>query len=189
MSHQRPRHFLFFMRPRDSHSYVTIARGMTPLEAITRHILAEDSSVSVDPSGNFVMQYGRRTIVYAHALAYVEAVHKTQGEWQMRQLPEWTWEADYAPEVFTGEHPDEVASAVEACRSALHQDYPRARPRSFVWYLRGGPLVTFYRPNGPFQIEVLRRYAVDWSSGVRTSEWAGGYEKLLDELLLEVELR
>jgi hypothetical protein len=53
-----------------------------------------------------------------------------------------------------------------------------------VWYLQSGVLVTFYRPRRPFQIEVVARYLIEASAGLPTSPWKGGYESLLEDLII-----
>ena len=120
-----------------------------------------------------------------HPLAYVKANYKIHGEWQIRELPEWTLQHQVA-EVFCGESSDGPAEIIAICRTELKKIFPRSRPRAFVWYLKQGTLVTFYRRGKPFQIEVVKRYLWNWHGHDETlEEWAGDYEQITADLAVE----
>jgi hypothetical protein len=182
--------FLIFSRSGDGHSVVELVRARSPLEAIQRLMKEQKDHLIFCQDGSVVMPYGRRKIHYPHPLAYIEANEKVHGEWQIREVPEWVWSSDYE-EAFCGEDASDIEWCLKFCRPVLRQELPRSRAPGFVWYLRDGALVTFYRRTRSFEIEVLRRYLIAKSArrgmkanGTLVSRWTGGYPELLDQLYL-----
>jgi hypothetical protein len=171
------------MGPRWGHAATFFVRAPTPLDAIKRFIKEEDDTLTFSADGSVVAPSGRKPIHYPHPLAYIEACYKTDGEWWIDELPEWVWESDYQ-EVFCGENASDIQDYLDRCRPALRRDLPRSRAHGFVWYLRSGVLVTFYRQRQPFQIEVLGRYLIRISAGLPISPWKGNYNDLLDDLII-----
>src|SRR5947209_8560293 len=139
------KHYLIFTGGRGYHSVVYLLRAPTLLGAIQRFLQEENSQVTFGPDGSVREPDGRRVLTYPHPLAYVEAQYKTHEEWQIRELPEWVWEREYTEDIFCGENADDIEWHVERCRPLLRQEFPRSRVPAFVWYLRDGALVTFYR--------------------------------------------
>jgi hypothetical protein len=177
------KHYSIFMGPRGGHAATFFVRAPTPLDAIKRFMEEEDGTLIFSADGSVVAPYGRNPIRYLHPLAYIEACHKTRGEWSIDELPDWVWEADYQ-EVFCGENTSDIEAYLDRCRPVLRQEVPRSRAPGFVWYLRSGVLVTFYRPHRPFQIEVLGRYLIEVSAGLPISPWKGDYDGLLEDLII-----
>ncbi len=175
-------HFLIFQRSPDSHSSVDFACAETPLAAMQQAVLHEDSQLRLESDGSVTLALGRREICYPHVLAYVEANHKTQGEWQIREIPLGVWDADYA-QGFCGEDVGYIATYFDACRPFLRREFPRSRAKSFLWYLQEGVLVTFYKRIRPFEIQILRRYRHCWDGQTLTIEpWDENYDTLLNQL-------
>ena len=172
------------------HAVVHLIRAPDLLNALLRCILiefrdstlADHGSIIVDnlsiPAGGFV---------YEHPLAYIEAEHKIYGEWQIRELPDWTLD-QLASEVFCGESSDGTAEIISVCRKELLKKVPRSRARAFVWYLRGRRmLVTFYRKAKPFRIEIVARFLWTWDGVTeQVTEWTGDYHRLMSDLNIDL---
>jgi hypothetical protein len=177
--------FLFLNRPADSHTYVSFSRGANIGEALLCYVSHMDGDVSPEVGGGLRMRLGRGSRSYPHVIAFIEAIYKTHGEWQVRQLPDWLWDCDFEEGLLLGEHPDEVQSSIRECTPLLRATYPRSRARGFVWYLDTGVLVTFYRRRRPFEIEVLGRFLIDKSQDYEVVPWQGDYEDILQHLYLQ----
>jgi hypothetical protein len=176
--------YLIYMRPRESHSYMDLVPAPSPLLAIESY-LQWQNDVEVHPDHSVSIRYGRKIIFYPHPLAAVEAGDKVFGEWQIRKVSPEVWATDEPVEFFLGEHPDEVESQIALCRPYLRADHPRSRASAFVWYLKQGSLVTYYRRAGELQIEVLGRFHIGVLPYPRVLRWHGDYQDLLDSLRLE----
>src|SRR5688572_29599328 len=137
----------FLIFERGAHSVVHFVQASGATEAITRFIVNQNSRTLLKLDGS--VQEGLH--FYPHPLAYIESVYKAQGEWQIRELPEWVWQAEIV-EAFCGESEDGPASIIADCRAHFAREFPRRRASAFVWYLRDGALVTFYQKKRPQQI-------------------------------------
>jgi hypothetical protein len=122
------KHYSIFMGPRGGHAATFFVRAPTPLAAIQRFMEEEDGTLTFSPDGSVLAPYGRKPIHYPHPLAYIEACHKTEGEWSIDELPDWVWEADYQ-EVFCGENSSDIEDYLDRCRSVLRQEVPRSPAR------------------------------------------------------------
>ncbi|MCW3096202.1 MAG: hypothetical protein JWL77_1820 [Chthonomonadaceae bacterium] len=119
-------------------------------------------------------------LVYEHPLEFIEANEKRYGEWQMRLLLEPTPE-EPVTEAFCGDDEDNVEYVVAECR----RKFGTKRTKAFVWYVREGTLVTFYRKSKPYRIKVLKRYLCNYEGGPRNIRvWKGDYTDLMDALYL-----
>jgi hypothetical protein len=83
------------------------------------------------------------------------------------------------------EDPYSIQEYVRTCRPLLHERYPGSRALGFVWYLRTGPLVTFYirksrRRACPHTI--LARYLIRQDNDYLPEEWHGNYDDILEDL-------
>ena len=122
-------------------------------------------------------------IGYPHPLAYIEAIFKTDGEWQIRELPDWTWQDDFG-EIFCGESEDGPPAVIAECRVPFAQELPDVEAEAFVWYLKAGTLVTFYQRE-TYKIKVLKRYVWNWDgTEVTIKEWDGDHEAIITALSL-----
>ena len=137
--------------------------------------------------------YGGK-IVYTHPLECIEAEEKIWhgGEgWnggEIKELTDAHWDASYL-EVFCSENPFDVESYIQICQPLLRAHYPRSRARGFVWYLKDGPLVTFYRRKNRarrWPIEILVRYLLPWKDWPQAQEWTGSLDDILEQLKVEV---
>lgn len=182
------KHFAVFSAGR-----LTLIQGGTVVDAMQRFIANEHPDVTQCADGSVLDQIGRRRIRYAHPVAFLEARYKTcvgyeNGGWELRELPEWVWEADYVDEVVVLPDVRVVEQRVSQCRQVLRRELPRSRARAFVWHLRDGPLVTFYRRVGPWEIDVVRRYLVNQDlerqGELFISPWVGGYDEIAANLWL-----
>jgi hypothetical protein len=135
-------------------------------------------------------------IVYDHPLAYIESEEKPcyngteWNGWEIRKLHPKHFEADVA-EVFCSEEPYSVEGYIEKCRPSLRLLYPRSRAKGFVWYLKDGPLVTFYRPKNKrrrWPIEVLCRFHLRWKQWNNILEWHGSYDDILSQMSIDYPL-
>ena len=174
------KHYVIYRHPAESHSTVYLVCGENA-EAAIRAWLQWDVGVPLHPDLAGDLDELRPRTRYPHVLALLEAVEKTCGEWQIREVREGAFERP-CEEIFCGEHPHDVADYVEWARARLRKEVPRVRVRAFVWYLRSGVLVTFYRQPNVFRIEVVRRYLVKGRHEVEP--WEGTYADLMDQLLL-----
>ena len=169
-----------------AHSVIYFVQASSVNEALWQYVSGQNGRAVLGADGS--IRHGDSH--YSHPLAYIEANYKTQGEWQIRRLPKWVWQNSVV-EAFCGESKDGFAWIIADCRVRFAEDFPRSRAKAFVWYLRQGTLVTFYRRQGPFRIKVLKRYL--WQSDgtmmtdgqTKIEEWGGDYQQIMDSLLLE----
>ena len=188
------RHFIIFRRT-DSHCAVWLVRAATLLDACIRFALHEGAEQRED--GVLEEKDGSGGIVrYEHPLAYIESAAKAcnggteWNGWEIRELQEPHWEAGLA-EVFCSENPSEVEEHIERCRPLLRKRHPRSRAKGFVWYLKEGPLVTFYRQaKSPSRdpIEILGRYFLPWQTYPEAHVWDGGYDDILAQMAIDYPL-
>jgi hypothetical protein len=180
-------HYLVFLKGREDHSVGYSVREETPDAAIRRFLAEQDEQLAFHPDGSLSFPYEGSAIRYPHPLACIEALYKTSGEWQLRELPKAALTSEYQ-ELFVGEHPHDVERLVKECRPAFREQFPHARASAFVWYLQTGALVTFYRRNRrkrPFAIQVLQRYLINWPDFPQFASWDGDYAQLLEQLWLK----
>ena len=169
---------LFLIFDKGAHSVVYFVRAKSLREAILQFLLNQNHELKLEADG--ALREGAAS--YPHPLAYVERWYKIYGEWQIRELPEWTLQQPVS-EVFCGESEDGPPEIIAICRRELQKRFPRSRAPAFVWYFRQGTLVTFYRKGKSGQIEILQRYLWNWNGRAETVEvWNGDYEQLLTEL-------
>ncbi len=175
------KHYLIFER--HAHSVVFFVRAQNPTEAVWRFISGESRDAVRQADGSVFLDTDLGPRRYAHPLSYIEAMYKTDGEWQIREMPDWCWQEDYS-EIFCGESADGAPEVIAECRPVFEVECPGAEAEAFVWYLKKGSLVTFYR-RGIYQIEVLMRYVLDWDGKSATVRgWSGDHEHLMSELSL-----
>jgi hypothetical protein len=160
-----------------NHAVVHLVEAPTPTEALWRYIWsALGPDIIRHPDGSLEDD----GILYPHPLAYIEAGFKRYGEWQMRLLLEPTPE-EPCRENFCGESEDGTAEVIAECR----RQGGKKRAKAFVWYVRAGTLVTFYRKSKPYRIKVLARYLCNYEGGESTvKKWKGDYPELMDALYL-----
>lgn len=177
--------YLIFVR--NAHSVIYFVQASSINEAIGKYVSSMDDKVVLQADGSVLSGDDQ----YPHLLAYIEANEKRYGEWQIRKLPDWVWQTPLV-EAFCGESKDGPARDIEECRKHFVEAFPKSRAKAFVWYLKQGTLVTFYRKQGPFNIEVLKRYLIprryiwDPNSHILTvEEWDGDYQKIVDSFSLE----
>ena len=168
--------YLIFVR--NAHSVIYFVRAISLSEAMCKYITEQSSKVVLLPDGSLQDE----DIHYPHPLAPIEANEKVHGEWQIRELPEWVLQG-HVVEAFCGESQDGPASVIAECRKHFAEAFPKARAKAFVWYLKQGTLVTFYRRKNPFEVVILKRYLWDWDgNNLAIVEWKGGYEQILESL-------
>jgi hypothetical protein len=188
-------HYIIFLRT-DGHCAVWLTRAASLRDAMVTYALdqfgaelCDDGRLAVDDG------YGGQTL-YEHPLACIEAEAKIWNGgtgwngWEVRQLQQEHWDAGFA-EVVCSENPFDVEDYIENCRPFLRQKYPRSRARAFVWYLKDGPLVTFYRParrRRRWPIEILGRFHLPWPEWPQVREWLGSYDDILDQMNTEAPL-
>jgi hypothetical protein len=179
------RHFVVFSGGRGGHSVIHFVAANDLLSAIKQIIGYEDSDVVFNPDGTVTMlSDAPRPVVYPHPLAYIEASDKASREWQIRELPERVW-TDAVAEVFCGENALDVEVYIEECRPLLRKQHPRSRAKAFIWYVKEGVIVTFFKCKGWYQIEVLARYLIPFGLPPGHAQpWSGTYDDLLDMLLV-----
>lgn len=177
-------HYLIHYAPRDCHSYVTLVKAASPLEAIWRYAYEAYDELTLLPDGSISERVGRQVIAFPHPLAYIESEYKANGEWQMRRVPDDAWEAPVTC-VYCGEHPGDIEDLVDLCRPVFRAEFPRSRAPASVWYLADGCLVTFYRRRRGYQpIEILQRYIVLWSTYPAVKPFDGTHSEILERLSL-----
>lgn len=186
------KHFIVFRRT-SGHCVTWLLRAPSLREALLKYVLTDDIGAELREDGSLAVYngYGEYTL-YAHPLACIEGGAKCGGEirdwrgWEIRQLQQAHWEADFA-EVFCSENPYDIQHYIELCRPLLRQRYPRSRARAFVWYLNTGPLVTFYREKRRGRrrpIEVLGRYHLPGETWPQVVEWHGTYDDILEQMTI-----
>ncbi len=161
------------------HALIYFVYAADATQAIVRFLLNESSIV--EEENGTLRAYGA---VYPHPLAYIEASYKFYGEWQIRELPDWTLHQPVS-EIFCGESDDGPPFIIAICRTALRRQFPgRYRARAFVWYLRQGTLVTFFK-GGARRMKILKRYLWSWDGHTeRVVEYNGDYKQLMNDLLI-----
>ncbi len=175
--------YLIFERM--THSVIYFVQAVSVKEAICKYIADQRREKVVFLPDGSVQDEDEH---YPHPLAYIEAREKVHGEWQIRELPEWVLQGSVV-EAFCGESQSGPAWDIAECRERFKADFPKARAKAFVWYLKQGHLVTFYRRKNPFEIVILKRYLLKWH-GIEWNgdpepmvlDWEGGYEEILDAL-------
>lgn len=164
-----------------AHPMVYLSRAPSATEAVAAYLQQEIDWLEVRPDGSVRCQGGED---YPHVLAAIEAECKRFGEWQIRVLPEG---AEQAPltEAFCGEDPSDVEYHLQRCRPLLRQTHPRSRAPGFIWYLRNGVMVVFFKKTRRGGMEVLARFVRrrDWP-GLEYRPWSGTYEDLIEDLYL-----
>lgn len=189
-------HYIIFKRT-DGHCYTWLARARSLRDVMEKYALEQCPSAELREDGCLLVDdgYGGQ-ILYEHPLACIEAEEKTYNGglswngWEVRQLQPQHWEAEFA-DVFCSENPYDVEFHIENCRPLLRQKYPRSRARAFVWYLKDGALVTFYRRANRrrrWPIEVLGRYHLPWQNWPQAREWTGTYDDILDQMQIAFEM-
>jgi hypothetical protein len=166
-----------------AHPVVYLACARTPDDAVRTFIQEMDGDVTFETDGGVRVRYERTERRYLHVLAYIEAFYKQHGEWQIRELPSGSGPAGLT-EAFCGENASDVAYHLAECRKLLRRDVPRSRAPGFLWYLRDGVVVTFYRKAGPWRIEILKRYVRRWEGAGEYEPWTGSHAELMDQLYL-----
>jgi hypothetical protein len=205
MSTQRglaTRHFIVFSGGHGGHSVIHFVAAPDLLTAVKHFILWSDGGTAQSPDdpGNTAMSTNwttihpdnsvecvtdaPKTIIYPHPLAFIEAMYKPHEEWQIRELPDRVW-TDPVAEVFCGENAGDVEVYIDECRPLLRNQYPRSRAKAFIWYVKDGVIVTFFKRAGWYQIDVLARYLIPFGSPPGNAQpWSGTYDELLDMLLV-----
>ncbi|MCW3059016.1 MAG: hypothetical protein JWQ02_837 [Capsulimonas sp.] len=168
-------HYIVFEKT--VHSVVHIVQGDTLAAAIWNYIIRDQTEAALQPDGA-VFAWG---VTYPHPLAYIERWHKCEGDWQIRELPDWAW-SDPSAQIFNDKGPDDVTQALESCLEKFVKRSPKADAQWFVWPLTTGVLVTFYQTKH-LELKILRRYLWTWN-GKREKivEWKGDYAQLAEEL-------
>jgi hypothetical protein len=187
------RHFIIFRRT-DGHCGTWLVRSACLRNALTKYAIEEYAAVERDSNLLVSDGYGGE-VVYSHPLACIEAQAKTWSGgagwngWEIRELFPQHFEAEFA-EVFCSENPAEIEDYIALCRPLLRKSYPRSRARAFVWYLKDGPLVTFYRfPRQRYRdpLEILGRYHLRWQEW-QPQKWEGTYDDILEQMAMEYPL-
>lgn len=159
------------------HAVVHLVEASSPTDALWEYIWMARNADIVQRSDGSLEDDG---ILYAHPLEYIEASDKRYGEWQMRLLLDLTPE-EPCIEAFCGDDADNVGYVIAECR----RKFGKKRTKAFVWYLREGTLVTFYRKSKSYRIRVLKRYLCNYEGGKRTIKvWKGDYADLMEALYL-----
>ena len=188
------RHFIVFQRT-DSHCATWLVRADSLVGAIERY-LRDECGVEVLPDGRMrAPGCGSRYVTYTHWLECLESEVKSEDwcwehGWEIRELQEAHWAADLA-EVMCSDNPRQVVHHIAVCRPALRLAFPRSRARAFLWYLKTGPLVTFYRRKTArcrWPIEVLVRYQLPWETWPQVKEWHGTLDDILEQMVIEYPL-
>jgi hypothetical protein len=182
-----PNHYIIFHRT-DGHCATWLVSAPSLKDAMIQYTLDQYADAELHEDGRFALDYGGR-VFYDHPLACIEEEKAWNGGqgwngWEIRQLQPAHWEAACA-EVFCSEDPDEVKEHIECCRPLLRQKHPRSRAKGFVWYLKEGPLVTFYRParrGCRWPIKISGRYLLPWKEWPQAQEWTGTYDDILDQM-------
>jgi hypothetical protein len=190
-------HYIVFRRT-EGHCATWLLRANSLRDALLSYTLNDwcigaelltDGSLAVNDG------YGGR-IIYNHPLGLIEADEKIWNGgsgwdgWEIKQLQPAHWQARLA-EVFCSEDPGSVEDYIALCRPSLRRRYPRSRARGFAWYLKDGPLVTFYRPvrrGRRWPIEILGRYHIPWDTWPEVNEWHGTYDDILEQMKVEYPL-
>lgn len=197
-------HFIVFHRS-FGHCVTHLIQAGSLREALAKYAVKElDCGVQED--GTLI--YDNRK--YSYPLELIEAEYKRHSRydelqwdekqdkllngssWEIHALPTAAWEAETA-EVFCSAEPYSIGSYIELCRPVLRKKIPHSRARAFVWYLKDGPLVTFYRgkfDTGP--LEIVGRYLIPWQrqhypkpytmTEDMVQEWHGSFDDVLDQM-------
>jgi hypothetical protein len=190
-------HYIIFRRT-DGHCATWLVRAASLREAMLQYTLdwCAGSEALLDDRRLAVDDGDGGQVIYEHPLACIEAREKTHWSgwdwngWEIKQLQPQHWEAAFA-EVFCSENPNDVKEYIECCRPLLRQKYPRSRARAFIWYLKEGPLVTFYRParrGRRWPVKILGRYLLPWKEWPQAQEWTGTYDDILEQMATEYPL-
>jgi len=198
--------FIVFKRTA-GHCYVERIPADSLIDALQKY-LAYDLEASPVPDSARVELDGK----CYHCLELVEFWHKANSKYDELELDSagvllnhQSWqinEAGYPADkhgvvpLLCSYEPSSIANYIELCRGIFRKAHPRSRARAFVWYLRHGPLVTFYRnrdPNLDKPLEIAARYLIRWQKDKypqpysltpeMIEEWPGTYDDILEQLV------
>jgi len=175
------RRYLIYYRVRGSHGYIALAHDESMVGAIGKYLSDNEQDLLFPSDGSVLCRGGSHELSYPHVLAYVEALYKTTGEWQIKQVATQALNGTGIDDLLVCEHPDEVDAAVRRCRPNLWRDVPRSRARAFLWYTSVGTIVTYYKKRRDYQIDVVGRYLIHRRDN-QISRWEGGYNELVSLL-------
>ncbi|BDI31662.1 hypothetical protein CCAX7_37130 [Capsulimonas corticalis] len=168
-------HYLIFEK--SAHAVIHIIQGGTLTEALWNYIVRDQTEATLQEDGS-VFAWGT---LYPHPLSYIERWHKIEGDWQIRDLPDWAW-SDPSAQVFADKGPYNTALATESCLAKFRKRFPKADAQFFVWPLKTGVLVTFYQQKH-LELKIMKRYLWVWDGKrEKISEWKGDEAQLAEEL-------
>ncbi len=122
--------------------------------------------------------------VYGHPLECLEDTEKYDCTWNITELTKNHGNAPVA-EAMAADNPWEIAEYVKVASEARPHPQPGRKPRTFVWYLRDGPLVTFYERNRKkkgHRIKIIARVLIPWATWPQVMEWTGTYDDIVEQL-------
>jgi len=176
-------HFMIFSEYAHPHVYLLSASSVR--EAVRNYGL-EDGAFE-ECNGLLINDvYPGRAQIFSCELQAIECWERSIMPWSIKQLKDEDWSAPLA-QVYSSETPSDLKKYVALCREQFgsQHDLPR---KAFVWPLRDGPLVTFYRQRkkyGPIRPEAIgQRFIIPWATWPKVVEWKGGYDTILEELVL-----
>jgi hypothetical protein len=154
---------------------------------VTKHI------AKITPEGRFRSDDGwGGDVFYDHPLECLEDNEKATDDrryesgWHIAAFNPQCLDQAHV-EILCSEDPYAIRGYAEMCRPLLHERYPASRALAFVWYLKAGPLVTFYQRKGhrhPWPHTILGRYLIREDNDFTPEAWHGTYDDILDELQL-----
>lgn len=184
------RHFIIFQRT-PNHCATWLLKADTLYDAFRKYAL--DQFAREGENGDLIVNTGSDDpIIFDHPLPCIEAIEKNQpyyrlgwSGWEIREIGQECWDAEMA-EVFCSENPYDIREYISLCRPLLSESLPDSKARAFVWYLKDGPLVTFYRKRSSrwdwHPLQYLGRFLIPWAESSKPREWQGTYDDILDQM-------
>ena len=142
---------------------------------------------SVDSDGSlYVVSNMRKDIKYSHDLEAIEFSEKIyDNEWTISKLDDDAFSTDIQC-VYRGIPQAEKEKYVKLCRKSVGKT-TRLFRKAFLWYLRSGVLVTFFRTRSyamVFPNNLMQRYLVEPGDPPVVREWSGSYDDILQDMVV-----
>jgi hypothetical protein len=175
------KHYIIYRNKSSPDAYFACAES--PRQALRNYAL--QTFATQDNAGNLKLNLpGKRPQVFSHELEAIECCEKAVAqEWSMQEVRAKDWMRPVA-DGFCGYNKFEVQNYIKFCREKFGDtdDLPKG---AFVWYLKSGPLVTFFQPRRAGVIQpsdIKLRFLLPWVTYADVVRWSGDYDQLLSEL-------
>jgi hypothetical protein len=150
--------YLFFVGSKFAHPFASLVCAADFETAVRLFEMDLDPDVQFLPDGSVRLRVDAQEYRYGDWLDYVECCHRWAGEWMVARLP--APEGDGVWDLLVAEGAGDAAEYAGRCRKAAPGEWWRGKSY-FIWWLRSGVIVTFYRRVDAWRIRVTERFLFD----------------------------